>query len=59
MGLLIGCAMVPVLALLLFVLVVLFLLDPRWFSVGAALVVVPVLVLVRAAVLDQRDRRAR
>jgi hypothetical protein len=58
-GLLIGCAMLPVLGLLLFVLVALFLQDPVWTGLGMAMVVVPVALIVRAAVLDHRDRRAR
>jgi hypothetical protein len=59
MGLLIGCAMVPVVVLLLSMVVVLFVLDPLWASVGAALFVVPFLLIVRTTRLELRDRRAR
>jgi hypothetical protein len=55
-GLLIGCAMVPVLGLLLLALVALFVHDPLWTGVGVAMGVVPVLLIVRAVRLTHRAR---
>lgn len=59
MGLLIGCAMIPVLGLLALVLLALFLDDPLSMSVAMAIVLLPLALIARAAYLDVRDRRAR